>query len=107
MTPEARVLAALDALRDAFGDLLAARAAPAEPPALLTLTAAAELLGVSRSTVTRWADDGRLRTVGGRKARRVPRAALREAGAVDPPAGVSPAGPDRETRRGRRRPDAA
>lgn len=76
MTPEARVLAALDALRDAFGDLLAARSEPAEDPATYTLTAAARRLGVSRSTATRWADDGRLRTIGAPKARRVPRSEI-------------------------------
>ncbi|CAN5234133.1 hypothetical protein BH24CHL7_BH24CHL7_14650 [soil metagenome] len=74
MTPEARALAALDAFRDAFAELLTAGREPSEPPALLTLTGAAAALGVSRSTVTRWADDGRLRTIGGPKARRVPRA---------------------------------
>lgn len=78
MTPELRVLAALDALRDALGAVLATRAELAEPPALMTLTAAAARLGVSRSTATRWADTGRLRTVGGRKARRVPRDAIAE-----------------------------
>lgn len=78
MTPEERVLRALDDLRDAMGAVLASRHAPAEPAALLTITAAAEALGVSRSTVTRWADDGRLRTIGGHKARRVPRSALAE-----------------------------
>jgi hypothetical protein len=58
MTPEARALAALDAFRDAFAELLTAGREPSEPPALLTLTGAAAALGVSRSTVTRWADDG-------------------------------------------------
>lgn len=76
MTPELRVLRALDELRDAMAAVLAARREPAEPPALLTISDAAERLGVSRSTATRWADDGRLRTVGGRKARRVPRAEI-------------------------------
>jgi len=37
---------------------------------------AASALGVSRSTVTRWADDGRLRVVGPRNARRVPRSEI-------------------------------
>jgi excisionase family DNA binding protein len=78
MTPEERVLRALDELRDAMGAVLAERREPAEPPALLTITAAARRLGVSRSTATRWADDGRLRTVGGRKARRVPLGAIAE-----------------------------
>jgi excisionase family DNA binding protein len=72
MTPEERLLGALDDLRDALGAVLAARARPPEPPALLTITAAAARLGVSRSTVTRWADAGRLRTIGGPNARRVP-----------------------------------
>lgn len=76
MTPELRLLRALDELRDAFGDLLAARHEPPEPPALLTISDAAAKIGVSRSTATRWADDGRLRTVGPRNARRVPRAEL-------------------------------
>lgn len=73
MTPELRVLRALDELRDAMGAVLAARTEPVEPPATYNLTDAAERLGVSRSTVTRWADAGRLRTIGERKARRVPR----------------------------------
>lgn len=81
MTPELRVLAALDALRDAFGDLLAARHEPAQPAELLTLTDAARRLGVSRSTATRWADDGRLRVIGPRNARRVPRGELERLGA--------------------------
>lgn len=76
MTPELRVLRALDELRDAMGAVLAARTEPAEPPATYNLTDAAERLGVSRSTVTRWADDGSLRTIGGRKARRVPRSEI-------------------------------
>jgi excisionase family DNA binding protein len=76
MTPEERLLRAFDELRDAMAAFLADRAAPAEPPALLTLTHAAERLGVSRSTVTRWADEGRLRTVGVPNGRRVPRAEL-------------------------------
>ncbi len=76
MTPEARLLRALDELRDAMGAVLADRREPAEPPALVTLSAAAGLLGVSRSTATRWADSGRLRTVGPRNARRVPRSEL-------------------------------
>jgi excisionase family DNA binding protein len=63
MTPEARVLAALDSLRDAFGDLLAARHEPTEPPALWTLTQAARRLGVSRSTLTRWANSGAIAVV--------------------------------------------
>jgi excisionase family DNA binding protein len=63
MTPEARVLAALDALRDAFGDLLAAGHEPAEPAALMTMTDAAHRLGVSRSTATRWADSGAIAVV--------------------------------------------
>ena len=76
MTPEERVLRALDDLRDAMGAILAQPRQPAEPPALLTLTAAARSLGVSRATATRWADSGRLRTIGGRKSRRVPRAEI-------------------------------
>lgn len=84
MTPEERVLAALDALRDAFGELLAARREPAEPAALMTITAAATRLGVSRSTVTRWADAGRIATVGPAGGRRVPRSEL-DAIAARPP----------------------
>jgi excisionase family DNA binding protein len=76
MTPELRVLRALDELRDAMAAAFAQRHEPAEPPALLTLTDAAARLGVSRSTVGRWADDGRLRTIGEPKARRVPRSEL-------------------------------
>ncbi len=76
MTPEARVLRALDELRDAMAAVLVQRHEPTEPPSTYTLTAAAERLGVSRSTATRWADDGRLRTIGGPKARRVPRSEL-------------------------------
>lgn len=76
MTPEQRVLQALDDLRDAMGAVLAQPRQADEPPALLTLSNAADRLGVSRSTVTRWADDGRLRTVGGPRSRRVPRSEL-------------------------------
>lgn len=72
MTNEERVLQALDDLRDAMAAVLCDRTEPEPPPALLTL-AAARRIGVSRSTATRWADDGRLRTIGGRNARRVPR----------------------------------
>lgn len=75
MTPEARVLRALDELRDGLAEILVRRDPP-EPAALVTLTAAASALGVSRSTVTRWADDGRLRVVGPRNARRVPRSEI-------------------------------
>ncbi len=78
MSPEERVLRALDELRDAMAAVLAQPRVSADPPALLTITSAARRLGVSRSTATRWADSGRLRTVGGRKARRVPASALRE-----------------------------
>jgi excisionase family DNA binding protein len=78
VTPEARVLAALDLLRDAFGDLLAAQRPSDEPAELMTITEAAARLGVSRSTATRWADSGRLRTVGVLGARRVPRSAIAE-----------------------------
>lgn len=78
MTPEERVLRALDDLRDALGAVLAQRREPADPPALLTISDAARTLGVSRSTATRWADDGRLRTIGGRRSRRVPRTAIAE-----------------------------
>lgn len=78
LSPEERVLRALDELRDAMAAVLAQPRQPADPPALMTLTAAARRLGVSRSTATRWADAGRLRTVGARKARRVPVSALAE-----------------------------
>ena len=62
-TPEVRVLAALDGLRDALGDYLAAqRVTPAEPAAFLTIAAAARVLGVARSTAMRWADSGHLPT---------------------------------------------
>ena len=76
MTPELRVLRALDEFRDALAGLMTARHEPAEAPALLTISHAARRLGISRSTATRWADDGRLRTIGGRKSRHVPRAEI-------------------------------
>jgi excisionase family DNA binding protein len=76
MTPEERVLRALDELRDGLAAYMAQRGAPADPPALLTLSEAARALGVSRSTATRWADDGRLRTVGSHRSRRVPRGVI-------------------------------
>ena len=76
-TPELRVLLALDELRDALGAVFAARESDhGSPNALLTLTEAARRLGVARSTVTRWADAGRIVTVGPRNARRVPAAQL-------------------------------
>ena len=84
MTPEERVLRALDDLRDAMGAVLAERRTPLEPPALLTISAAASALGVSRATATRWADAGRLRTIGGHKSRRVPREAIAELAASPP-----------------------
>lgn len=87
MTPEQRVLRALDELRDAMGAVLAQRHKPGERPALLTLTDAARAIGCSRATVSRWADSGRLRTVGGRKARRVPRAEIERLAAGPPEPG--------------------
>lgn len=88
LPPELRLLRALDELRDAMAAVLVARAVP-EPPAdgLLTLTTAARRLGLSRSTVTRWADDGRIRTVGRSRSRRVPVAELERI----------KAGPDRDS----------
>lgn len=70
MTAEARLLAALDAFRDALAEYVADR--PTEPPppaALVTLTDAARTLGVSRSTATRWAATGELptRVIDGRR----------------------------------------
>lgn len=76
LSPELRVLRALDELRDAMAEVLATRTDPVPPAALLTLTAAAHRLGIARSTATRWADAGRLRTVGPSHARRVPAAEL-------------------------------
>jgi excisionase family DNA binding protein len=73
---EARALRALDELRDALAEVFARQAAPEPPAALVTLSTAARLLGVSRSTVTRWADSGRLRVVGPPNARRVPKAEI-------------------------------
>jgi len=79
-SPELRLLQALDEFRDALADVLVTRSEPTPPPALLTLTDAAERLGVARSTVTRWADSGRLRTVGPPNARRVPASELERLG---------------------------
>ncbi len=77
-TPEARALAALDELRDALGAIFARTAEPGPAlDGLLTLTAAAERIGIARSTVSRWADTGRLRTIGPAHARRVPMAEIR------------------------------
>ena len=75
MTPELRVLRALDELRDALADVLATRD-PAPPSGLVTLTTAARRLGIARSTATRWADSGRLPTTGPTHARRVAAADL-------------------------------
>lgn len=80
MTPEQRVLRALDDLRDAMAAVLVQRREPVELPALLTLTDAAGRLGISRATATRWADSGRLRTIGEPKSRRVPRSELQRLG---------------------------
>ena len=63
MSPELRVLRALDELRDAMAAVLAVRREPDQPPALLTMSDAARRLGVSRSTATRWADSGSLHVV--------------------------------------------
>ncbi len=105
MTPEARVLAALDALRDAFGDLLVARHEPVEPAALLTLTAAARRLGVSRSTATRWADSGSIVAVVLAGRRWVPASEMARLAAANGKAGLvtetpSPAQDRRTTRHG-------
>lgn len=63
MTPESQLLAALDGFRDAVAEYLAERAAEPPPPAaLVTLTEAARIVGVSRSTATRWAASGELPT---------------------------------------------
>lgn len=79
-SPELRLLSALDAFRDALADVLVSRSEPVPPKALVTLTEAATRLGVARSTVTRWADSGRLRTVGPAHARRVPAAEIERLG---------------------------
>jgi excisionase family DNA binding protein len=71
LSPEQRVVRALDELRDAMAEVLAARVEPAAPSGLMTLTATARRLGVARSTVGRWADSGRLPTTGPAHARRV------------------------------------
>lgn len=76
MTPEERVLRALDDLRDAMGAAFAQRYEAPEAPALLTLTHAAQRIGISRATATRWADSGRLKTIGATKSRRVPRSEI-------------------------------
>lgn len=76
MTPELRLLRAMDEMRDAMAAVLAARLEPAEPAALLTLSAAAHRLGVSRSTATRWADSGALAVVALDGRRWVPAAEL-------------------------------
>ncbi|MEX1172332.1 MAG: helix-turn-helix domain-containing protein [Chloroflexota bacterium] len=76
MTPDERVLRALDDLRDAMAAVLAERRDPEPPKALVTLADAARLIGISRSTATRWADAGRIRTIGGPNARRVPRSEI-------------------------------
>ena len=75
-SPELRVLRALDDLRDAMAELLAAHSEPAPPSGLVTLTTAARRLGIARSTATRWADSGRLPTTGPTHARRVAAADL-------------------------------
>jgi excisionase family DNA binding protein len=59
--PEARVLQALDGLRDALAEYMAeSRSVPTDPAAFLTVTEAARVLGVSRSTATRWLASGEL-----------------------------------------------
>jgi excisionase family DNA binding protein len=70
MSAETRLLAALDAFRDAFAQYLAdRRTEPPPPAALLTITTAARALGVSRSTATRWIASGELpsRVLDGRR----------------------------------------
>jgi excisionase family DNA binding protein len=70
MTTEGRLLAALDAFRDAMAEYLADRATEPPPPAaLLTITEAARAVGVARSTATRWAASGELptRVIDGRR----------------------------------------
>jgi excisionase family DNA binding protein len=64
MNAEARLLASLDGFRDALAEYIATRRIdPPSPAALLTISNAARVLGVSRSTASRWADSGELPTV--------------------------------------------
>jgi excisionase family DNA binding protein len=84
-SPELRVLLALDELRDAMAAVLTVRHEPTEPPALLTLTAAAARLGVSRSTASRWADAGALAVVALDGRRWVPYLELGRLAAAAPP----------------------
>jgi excisionase family DNA binding protein len=82
LSPELRLLRAMDEMRDAMAAVLAARHEPAEAPALLTLTDAARRLGVSRSTATRWAGTGALAVVALDGRRWVPAAELDRIAAV-------------------------
>jgi excisionase family DNA binding protein len=71
-----RAASALEAAAEALRDAAAASPAPRPAAATVDLTTAAELLGVSRATTTRWANARRLPTIGPRNARRVPMAAI-------------------------------
>lgn len=62
MTAETKLLAALDGFRNALAEYIDRPAEPPPPAALLTLASAARILGVSRSTATRWASSGELPT---------------------------------------------
>ncbi len=64
MTPEARLIEALDGFARALSDYLAAqRRDPAPDHELVTLAAAARRLSVARSTLNRWVTAGALATV--------------------------------------------
>lgn len=64
MTPEARLLDALDGFARALSDYLAAqRREPAPDRELVTLAAAARRLAVARSTINRWVAAGEVATV--------------------------------------------
>jgi excisionase family DNA binding protein len=79
-TSHARALTAaadaLEAAAAALRDAAAATPPPRPTTSTVDLTTAARLLGVSRATVTRWADARRLPTVGPANGRRVPLVAL-------------------------------
>lgn len=85
MTPEARLLDALDGFARALSDYLAAqRREPAPDRELVTLAESARRLSVARSTLNRWVAAGEVRTVDIDGRRWVPAAELdRIAGRAD------------------------
>lgn len=75
-TPEARLLGALDALRDAMAEYVGREPAPPAAERLLSIDEAAEMLGIGRVTLYSEIQAGRLRTLKVGRRRLVPAGAV-------------------------------